>query len=321
MTRNISGAGNPLTRTRVLLLMACVMAGTSPARAQTGAVPGPVIDLAGQWAALRHEDAPYRGPGGFLGDYTGLPINAASRQMAQSWDAASHSQMERSTQAHPAQYAMRGEGPNIRINEVRHPITEQLLALTVTGVYGRADRTIWLDGRAHPSVNAEHTWDGFSTGTFHNGELTVTTTHMKMGVLQKVGVYASPYSVMTEHFFRHGLYLTMVSIIEDPIYLEEPFLRSQTWALDTTQDVVAAVPWESVEELVGKPVGWVPHYPLGTTHREPAEKYGIPFEATLGGAETLYPEYQLTIARLRAEAEAKAAAAASAAPRAGRARP
>jgi len=46
--------------------------------------PGPVIDLAGQWAAQVHEDAVYRGAGGFLGDYTGLPINAAARQMAES---------------------------------------------------------------------------------------------------------------------------------------------------------------------------------------------------------------------------------------------
>jgi hypothetical protein len=42
------------------------------ARAQT-------IDLTGQWSARVHEDAVYRGAGGLLGDYTGLPINAASR--------------------------------------------------------------------------------------------------------------------------------------------------------------------------------------------------------------------------------------------------
>jgi hypothetical protein len=67
-----------------------------------------VIDLAGEWAAQVHEDAIYRGAGGFLGDYTGLPINAAARQMAESWDADVLSQPERETQAHPAQYAMRG---------------------------------------------------------------------------------------------------------------------------------------------------------------------------------------------------------------------
>ena len=49
-----------------------VLAGTflaTPAFAQ-----GQAIDLAGQWSARVHEDAVYRGAGGLLGDYTGLPI-------------------------------------------------------------------------------------------------------------------------------------------------------------------------------------------------------------------------------------------------------
>jgi hypothetical protein len=225
--------------------------------------------------------------------------------MAESWDADSHSQPERSTQAHPAVYAMRGEGPNIRISEVRDPATDDLIALKIVGVYGRSDRTVWLDGRSHPSEYAEHTWDGFSTGTFHDGELTVTTTHMKLGVLQKVGVYASPYSVMTEHFFRHGLYLTTITVVDDPISLEEPFVRSQTWVLDPNQSVAPAVPWESIEELTDKQTGWVPHYPLGTKHTEFSEKYDIPFEATEGGSETIYPEYQLKMQKMRAETQAK----------------
>ncbi len=292
-------------KTWIPTIVMLVAVGVRPGEmlAQTAQRQGPPVDLAGQWASRNHEDAIYRGAGGFLGDYTGLPINAAARQMAQSWDAGSHSQPERSTQAHPVQYSMRGEGPNIRINEVRDPVADRLLALKIIGVYGRSDRTIWLDGRAHPSPFAEHTWDGFSTGTFHDGVLTVTTTHMKMGVIQKVGVYTSPYSVLTEHFTRHGLYLTMVSILEDPIYLEEPFVRSQTWMLEPTQNVAPPVPWDSVEELVDKPLGWVPHYPIGTRHTEPAEKYNLPFEATLGGAATTYPEYMKTIERLRAGAK------------------
>ena len=275
------------------MLVALLLATHVTAQSQT-------LDLAGQWVARVHEDAVYRGAGGLLGDYTGLPINAAARQMAESWDADVLSQPERMTQAWPAVYSMRGEGPNLRISEIRDPVSEQLIALRLAGIFGRSDRTIWLDGRAHPSDFAEYTWDGFSTGTFHDGRLTVTTTHMKMGVLQKVGVYASPYAVMTEEFFLHGEWLTMVSIVEDPIYLEEPLVRSQTWVRSPTQNVGQVVPWESVDELAGKEVGWVPHYPLGTKHRELAEQYDLPFEATQGGAATTYPEYRRTIERLRA---------------------
>ena len=280
--------------------LACVWLLAGSVVATQAFAQGSRIDLAGEWAARVHEDAVYRGAGGLLGDYTGLPINAAARQMAESWDADVLSQPERMAQAWPAVYAMRGEGPNIRISEVRDPLSEQLLALRLVGVFGRADRTIWVDGRAHPSHFAEYTWDGFSTGTFHDGRLTVTTTHMKMGVLQKVGVYASPYAVMSEEFFLHGDLLTMVSIVEDPIYLEEPLVRSQSWVRNPGQTVGPVMPWESVDELAGKEVGWVPHYPLGTKHTEPAEQLKLPFEATQGGAATTYPEYQRTIERLRA---------------------
>jgi len=106
----------------------------------------------------------------------------------------------------------------------------------------------------------------------------------------------------------------MVSVVDDPIYLEEPFVRSQTWVLDPSQNVGPAIPGESVDELGDKQVGWVPHYPLGTKHSEAADKYNIPFEAINGGAETTYPEYQLKIQRMRAEDQAKKEAAAKAAP-------
>ena len=43
--------------------------------------------LNGDWVGLFHEDQPERGPGPELGDYLGLPLNAAARQYAESWDA------------------------------------------------------------------------------------------------------------------------------------------------------------------------------------------------------------------------------------------
>ena len=76
-------------------------------------------------------------------------------------------------------------------------------------------RTIYMDGRPHPSDLAEHTWDGFSTGKVEGNKLTITTTHMKYGVIQRNGVPASPYAVMTEHFIRHGDFLTLVTIVDE----------------------------------------------------------------------------------------------------------
>jgi hypothetical protein len=52
----------------------------------------------------------------------------------------------------------------------------------------------------------------------------------------------------------------------------------------------------------------VPFYPLGVTHPEFAKKVGLPFPATRGGKESLYPEYQLKIQEMmKQEAVRKAA--------------
>ena len=259
------------------------------AQAPGGGGP-PKTDIAGDWAVVSNEDQPHRAPGPELGDYTGLPINAAERQKADAWDATILSQPERQTQAHPVQYLMRGPGPALRILKILDPVTQNQVAYTIAGGFGRADRVVWMDGRPHPSDYTEHTWDGFSTGEWVNGQLVVTTTHMKQGVIQRNGNAASPYGVMTEHFFRHGLYMTSFFSINDPIYLEEPFVRTQTWVWNPNGNMTFGTPFEAVDELGDKPLGWVPFFPMGTIHPEYAEAHGLPFDATRGGKETIYPE-------------------------------
>src|SRR5438067_10251578 len=44
-------------------------------------------DLSGEWTLLMHEDEAWRGPGPELGEYEGLPLNAAGRMKAWSWNA------------------------------------------------------------------------------------------------------------------------------------------------------------------------------------------------------------------------------------------
>ena len=286
-----------------------------PVVAQQPAPASVTMELVGTWAPQVQEDFPHRGPGAELGDYTGLPLNDAGRQKAEAWAATILSQPERQTQAHPVQYSMRGPGPRMRVSEIRETRIEQqrLIAYLMQGMYGRADRTIWLDGRKHPSDRAEHTWNGFSTGVWENGVLIVTTTHMKQGVLQRNGVPSSPYGKMVERFFRHGLYLTMFSSVDDPIYLEEPMVRTQTWAWDPSITIADLHPFEPVDELGDKPLGWVPFNALGTHHAEFGKAYNIPFQATQGGKESLYPEFQSKIDQWRKDEAAREAAVAESA--------
>lgn len=260
------------------------------------------VDLAGEWGALNgnSEDQPHRVPGATLGDYTGLPINEAARLKARSWDASVLSQPERQAQPHPAQYSVRGGGgPNLRISKILDPVTKALVAYEMCCFFGGTTRTIWMDGRPHPSEYAEHKWEGFSTGEWVGGSLKVTTTHMKWGVIQRNGVAASPYAVMTEFWTRHDNHLGVFQYVDDPVYLEEPFVRTTDWVWNPGQQLANLVPFDTVDELGDRPLGWVPSWPIGTQHPDLSERFNIPFEATQGGKETLYPEYMKVIEQLK----------------------
>jgi glyoxylase-like metal-dependent hydrolase (beta-lactamase superfamily II) len=268
---------------RTLCFLAVLLVPGSPALAQ--------IDISGEWGSRLHEDLGYRGTGPALGEYVGVPLNDAGRQKASSWDASILSSLEEQTKPHPAQYSMRGPGTNLRITKVFDPYNSALVAYDISGTYGRADRTIWLDGRPHPPEWAEHTWQGFSTGRVERNTLIVTTTHMKAGWVLRNYAPSSSKAVMTEYFVRHGDLLTMTSVLEDPVYFDEPLVRSQTWVHSPNLGVDTRRFFEAVEEISGRPPDYVPHYPLGTKQDGFARDLAIPFEGTQGGSRTLYPDY------------------------------
>jgi glyoxylase-like metal-dependent hydrolase (beta-lactamase superfamily II) len=253
------------------------------------------VDLSGEWSARYHEDQEHRIPGPELGDYTGLPINDAARLKADSWDASILSLREHQAKPHPSTYSLRGPA-NIRITRQFDPVTQETIAYEIFGTFGQATRVLWLDGRAHPPAYAAHTWAGFSTAQWDGDTLTVTTTHLKVGWIQRNGVAHSDMATMTEHFMRHGDVLTVVTIVNDPVYLEEPFIRSSNWVLSLTQDVTRTQ-FDVVDEVAGHPKGYVPHYLPGSTGAqlkltEFASKHKLPVEAARGGAAETYPEYQ-----------------------------
>jgi glyoxylase-like metal-dependent hydrolase (beta-lactamase superfamily II) len=271
---------------RLVFLLTVVLT-ASPAIAQ--------IDLSGEWSNLTHEDVNHR-QSVEIGDYTGLPINEAARFKAESWDEAVLATHERQCIPHVVTYAMRGQPGNIRIGKIDDPDTGQIIAYTIHGTYGRP-RTIWMDGRPHPSEYAPHTWAGFSTAKWEANTLVVTTTHIKMGWIMRNGVPASDRTTLNERFIRHGEHLLDVIIVNDPIYLSEPFIRTQDWRLNLNGEPNA---WgacgtaQVADEIPNQKKGYVPHHLPGTNvqMREFPAKRGVPPDAALGGAETTRPEYR-----------------------------
>jgi len=263
------------------------------------------MDLTGAWAPRFSEDFPERIPGPELGDYVGLPITDGARQWALSWDPSRLTLPEHQCQVHVAPYIYRGP-MQVRIWEERDPDTQQLIAIKNYISTFEQTRTICMDGRPHPPEYAAHTWEGFSTGRFEGDMLTVTTTHIKQGWVRRNGLPESDRAVLSEHFIRHGSNLTHISIVTDPVYLTEPLIKTQDFTLiDRTQFGAGAWLWpcEYVDEIANRPQGVVPHYPVGQNPavKEFLDRYKLPLDAAMGGAKTMYPEYQLELEKAKAK--------------------
>ena len=252
-------------------------------------------DIAGEWDNRFDEDFLERIPGPDIGDYLGIPLNDAARRHADSWDASLLTLPEHQCKPHPSDYGIRGPA-QMRVWKEMDTVAQTLIAYHTHIFWQAPERVIWMDGRAHPPDYVPHTWQGFSTGKWEGDTLTVYTTHIKTGWLRRNGLPESDRATMVEHFIRHGNYLTHVSIVTDPVYLTEPLIKSEDLELDTSETAAWLWPCEPVIEVV-RPKGEVPNYLPGQNPflHEFAQRWGLPYAPTRGGAETTYPEYRLKL--------------------------
>ena len=155
-------------------------------------------------------------------------------------------------------------------------------------------RTIWMDGRPHPPEYAPHTFMGFSTGEWNGDILTITTTHIKAGYYRRTGIPASDRITVVEHWMRHGNVLSQVTISTDPVYLTEPYIRSQEFVLMERGNHELALQLrvrhggpDGQERGAALPAG---REPLDGRVRGP--KHAMPEAGVRGGAETRCPEWK-----------------------------
>jgi hypothetical protein len=277
----------------VLLLAIAALSASAPAFAQ--------LDLTGVWAPPRpyDEDEPERGPGPSLVEFIGLPINDYARQWGLAYSSGRLSLPEHQCQVHVVEYIHRGP-LQMRMREERDPITHQLIALRESVSTYEQDRTIWMDGRPHPSEYAPHTWMGFSTGEWEGNMLTVTTTHIKQGWHRRENIPASDEVTLIEHYVRRGNLLTHITVTDDPVFLGEPLVKSEEFAYVSDPSTFNPFwPCQPVEEGE-RARGEVPSFMPGQNPwiAEYAATHDLPQEATLGGPETIYPEYRSRLKEL-----------------------
>jgi hypothetical protein len=267
----------------------CLLAAAGPASAQ--------IELSGAYADRMYEDYIERGPGEFMGNYTGMPLSDDGRAKALLYTSNLPSTYERQCLAQSAgifQYRPRGIQMVKELDEAG-----EVIAWVIAGDNLRGAIRIWMDGRPHPSPNAQHTEGGFSTGTWEGDTLTVKTTHLKTAWIRRgVGIPGSDYSTLTMHITRREDLLTITTIQEDPYYLTEPHVVSRVWEYDPHGDETQSGICVTANEIPHlEDTGQVPHYLPG---QNPEEDYmvrmlNLPKEAAMGYAETLYPEYRKKI--------------------------
>jgi len=274
------------------ILIFASLAQTPAALAQfSGSFNGqPGIDLSGAWAPEPHEESTGNPA---IADFLGVPINDGARAVGLAWSPSRVTVAEHQCQVHVAPYLLGGP-LNLRIWEERDQQSQNLENIRMYISTYEQNRTIWMDDRPHPPEAAAHTWMGFSTGTWEGNMLTVYTTHLKAGYLRRNGLPESDRATLIEHFMRHGDYLVHVSEVTDPVTLTEPFVRTQVFHRVSQEGQNWLYPCESVEEVANRPRGAVPAFLPGENPfvAEFAKKYGIPLAATLGGAETMYPEFE-----------------------------
>lgn len=264
------------------------------------------------------EDARERQDGPPLVEYLGVPLNAAGRARALSYDSSLLSVPEHQCMPHPAMYSFWGPPDTAAGLRIASQADDALgvISYRVEGMFRRADRTIWMDGRPHPPAYAPHTWAGFTTGRWVGNALETRTTHLKWGWIRRNGVIVSDQTSVVTRYARHDDVLTITVIVSDPIYLSEPYVKTidfiplgrlgtARFGADPNDGRGGVFTQCYPNEEVARSNRDIPHYlPWENPFlKEDEERFKLPPGAVLGGAQTALPEF-ITSRRPAAEATA-----------------
>ncbi len=214
----------------------------SQARGADAAPPTPKAaapeDLTGYWVSVVTEDWRFRMVTPPKGDYASVPISAEGRKFADSWDPAKDTAAGEQCRAYGAAGLMRIPG---RL----HIGWQDDTTLKVDTDAGEQTRVFHFESggptRHEPSLQgfsaAEWTLGPLPRGvtslppTQRGGSLKVVTTDLKLGYLRRNGVPYSASARLTEfysvtHEPNGDQWLIITTIVDDPLYLQQPFVTS-----------------------------------------------------------------------------------------------
>ena len=181
------------------------------------------VNITGYWVALVTEDWRFRMVTPRKGDYQAVPMTEPARKIANAWDPVADEASGDQCKAYGAAAIMRVPA--------RFRITWQDdNALRVESDSGMQTRLFHFN--SPPLSHGARTWQGYSTAEWQRpASLKVTTTNMRSGYLRKNGVPYSENAAVTEYFDiaplpSGGQVLLVTTIVDDPQYLQQPFIVS-----------------------------------------------------------------------------------------------
>jgi hypothetical protein len=196
-------------------------------------------DLTGYWVSVVTEDWRWRMMTAPKGDYASVPLNDAGRKAADAWDREADIKNGNECRPYGAGGILRAPG---RLH-VTWADDQTLKVETDAGTQTRLFHFAAFERAAAP------TWQGNSAASWQmvgavrgspptGGSLKVVTTGMKSGYLRWNGVPYSEDAVITEHLDRYAAFgdewLTVTTIIEDPKFLNQPFIVSTDFKREAT---------------------------------------------------------------------------------------
>lgn len=201
------------------------------------------FDLTGYWVSVVTEDWRWRMVTPQKGDYASVPLNAEGKRVADMWDL-------QQDKASAEECKAFGAAGIMRLPLRAHITWQDDQTLKVELDSGSQTRLFHFTPAPAPD---ERTWQGVSAAEWFKqpqqtglgfggggarglagGNLKVVTTHMRGGYLRKNGVPYSEDAVLTEYFNRHSEpngdeWFTVTSVVDDPKYLQQPFITSSSF--------------------------------------------------------------------------------------------
>jgi hypothetical protein len=213
--------------------------GAAPANptSPTGRAGAP-FDPTGYWVSLITNNWRFRMVPPAKGDYAGIPISMAGKQLADAWEPA----RDEATGNQCKHYG----AASIMYQPTRLHITWRDGATLRVDTDAGTQTRIFQFGKA-PATAGKRTWQGNSVAVWearraNNPEpsaryLKVTTTNMLPGYLRKNGVPYSQNAIVTEYVDRvpgpdGAQWLVVKTTVEDATYLNQPYLTSAHFMLE-----------------------------------------------------------------------------------------